>query len=101
MCDSEEVRIFKGVVSNDYVRMHIEYLLSKSISNLVENLKGRSSRLLQKEFSELGKRYWGKHMWGIVYGAWSTGNITGELIQEYLEHHEDRPNENTENFMLE
>ncbi len=59
--------------------MHIEYPPSKSISDLVERLKGRSSRLLQKEFPEFGKRYWGKHMWGIGYGACSAGNITDDL----------------------
>ena len=101
VCDSEDVRILKGVVSKDHVHMHIEYPPSKTISDLVKGLKGRSSRLLQKEFPELGKRYWGKHMWGIGYGAWSAGNITDDLIQEYLEHHKDRPNEDTENFMLE
>jgi len=101
VCDSEDVRILKGVVSKDHVHMHIEYPPSKSISDLVKGLKGRSSRLLQKEFPELGKRYWGKHMWGIGYGAWSAGNITDDLIQEYLEHHKDRPNEDTENFLLE
>jgi putative transposase len=73
--------------------MHIEYPPSKSISGLVKGLKGGSSRLL--------RRYWGKHMWGIGYGAWSAGNITDDLIQEYLEHHKDRPNEDAENFMLE
>ena len=101
ICDSEDVRILKGVVSKDHVHMHIEYPPSKSISDLVKGLKGRSSRLLQKEFPELGKRYWGKHMWGIGYGAWSAGNITDDLIQEYLEHHKDRPNEDAENFLLE
>jgi putative transposase len=101
VCDSEDVRILKGVVSKDHVHMHIEYPPSKSISDLVKGLKGRSSRLLQKEFPELGKRYLGKHMWGIGYGAWSAGNITDDLIQEYLEHHKDRPNEDAENFMLE
>jgi len=101
VCDSEDVRILKGVVSKDHVHMHIEYPPSKSISDLVKGLKGRSSRLLQKEFPELGKRYWGKHMWGIGYEAWSAGNITDDLIQEYLEHHKDRPNEDAENFMLE
>jgi len=101
VCDSEDVRILKGVVSKDHVHMHIEYPPSKSISDLVKGLKGRSSRLLQKEFPELGKRYWGKHMWGIGYGAWSAGNITDDLIEEYLEHHKDRPNEDAENFMLE
>ncbi len=101
VCDSEDVRILKGVVSKDHVHMHIEYPSIKSISDLVKGLKGRSSRLLQKEFPELGKRYWGKHMWGIGYGAWSAGNITDDLIQEYLEHHKERPNEDAENFVME
>jgi hypothetical protein len=31
---------------------------------------------------------------------WSVDSITDDLRQEYLEHHKDRPNEDTENFML-
>ena len=37
------------------------------------------------EFVELKKRYWGQHLWGAGYGAWSSGNITDEMIQNYLE----------------
>ncbi len=51
VCDSEDVRILKGVVSKDRIHMHIEYSPSKSISDLVKGLKGRSSRLLRKENS--------------------------------------------------
>ena len=75
ICDAEDVRILNGLVSNDHVHMHIEYPPSLSMSNLVKRLKGRSSRLLQKEYTELRRRYWGKHFWAIGYGAWSTGNI--------------------------
>jgi putative transposase len=53
MCDAEDVRILSGVVSKDHVHMHIEYPPSLSISELVKRLKGRSSRLLQKEYTEL------------------------------------------------
>ena len=56
VCDSKDV-------SKDH--MHNEYPPSKSISDHVKALKSRSSRLLQKEFPGLGKRYWGKYMWGI------------------------------------
>jgi putative transposase len=55
ICDAEDVRILKGVVSKDHVHMHIEYPARLSISNLVKRLKGRSSRILQDEFSELKK----------------------------------------------
>ena len=59
-------------IRQDHVHMQIEYPPSKSISDLVKRLKGRTSRLLQQEFPELQKRYWGKHFWAIGYGAWST-----------------------------
>jgi putative transposase len=101
ICDSEDVKILKGVVSKDHVHMHIEYPPSKSISNLLQRMKGRTSRLLQQEYPELQKRYWGKHFWAIGYGAWSTGNLTEELVQEYLEHHRSPSNQERENFVLE
>ena len=101
ICDSEDVRILKGVVSKDHVHMHIEYPPSKSISDLVKRLKGRTSRMLQQEYPELKRRYWGKHFWAIGYGAWSTGNITEEMVQEYLEHHRDPSNRENNQFILE
>jgi putative transposase len=99
VCDTEDVRILSGVVSKDHIHMHIEYPPSVSISNLVKRMKGRASRLLQKEYTELSKRYWGKHLWGIGYGAWSTGNITEEIVQEYLKRHKSSSND-TEDFKL-
>jgi putative transposase len=81
--------------------MHIEYPTRLAVSELMKRLKGRTSRLLQLEFPSLRKRYWGKHFWAIGYGAWSTGNITEELVQEYLEHHRTQGNEKTGNMILE
>ena len=101
ICNSENVKILKGVVSKDHVHMHIEYPPSLSISNLVKRLKGRTSIMLQKEFPELGKKYWGRHFWAIGFGAWSTGNITDEMVQEYLEHHKDKPNSQVGNWIME
>jgi len=73
--------ILKGVVSKDHVHMHIEYAPSKSVSDLVNRLKGRTSRLLQQTHPALEKQYWGRHFWASGCGAWSTGNITEEMIQ--------------------
>ncbi len=101
ICDAEDVRILQGAVSKDHVHMHIEYPLSKSISDLIRRLKGRTSRLLQQEFPELQKRYWGKHFWAIGYGAWSTGNLTEEMVAEYSEHHRNPSNQDSDNFLLE
>ncbi|MEO1133375.1 MAG: IS200/IS605 family transposase [Cyanobacteria bacterium J06639_1] len=101
ICDSEDVRIVKGIVSKDHVHMLIEYPPVKSISQLVKSLKGRTSRMLQQEYPELKKRYWGKHFWAIGYGAWSTGNVSESVVAEYLEHHREPSNHDNDNFLLE
>ncbi|UZO79153.1 IS200/IS605 family transposase [Aquimarina sp. ERC-38] len=100
VCDAEGVQILKGVVSKDYVHMHIEYRPSQDISSLVKKLKERSSRRLQQEFPELHKRYWGRHFWAIGFGCWSTGNITDTMVNEYLKHHRKSGNDSG-NFILE
>ena len=57
ICDVEEVKILKGVVSKGHVHIHIEYPPRIALSKLVQRMKGRTSRLLQKEFPKLGERY--------------------------------------------
>ena len=101
ICNAENVQILKGVVSKDHVHIHVEYPPSTSISEIVKKLKGRTSRLLQQEFPSLGKQYWGRHFWAVGYGVLSTGNITDEMVQEYLEHHRDKPNVQSGNWILE
>lgn len=101
VCEAEDVLILKGVVSKDHIHMHIEYRPSRDISTLVKLMKGRSSRKLQMEFPDLKRRYWGRHFWAIGFGCWSTGNVTDEMVNEYLEHHRN-PNEGLDdNFILE
>jgi putative transposase len=44
--------MLQGAVSKDHVHMPIEYPPSKSISDLIKRLKGRTSRWLQQEIRE-------------------------------------------------
>ena len=99
-CDSLDIQILKGVVSKDHIHLHLSYPPKIIISDIVKRLKGRSARKVLDEFGELRKRYWGGHFWGIGYGAWNSGNITDEMIQEYMEHHKEGPN-GEQNFILE
>ena len=101
-CDALDVRILKGVVSSDHVHLHLSYPAKLSVSDLMRRIKGRSARKLLQEYPTLRRRYVGGHFWGIGYGAWSTGAITDEVVNEYLEHHRHSEGPNgTENFILE
>jgi len=99
-CNSLDIQILKGVVSKDHIHLHLSYPPQISVSDIVKRLKGRSSRLLMQEYPELRRRYWGNHFWGIGYGCWSVGNITDDILSNYLNHHKEKPN-GDENFILE
>jgi len=86
-CMSREIRILKGHVSKDHVHLLVSSPPVMSPSSIVQYLKGRSSRLLQREFAHLRRRYWGKHLWARGYFCSTTGDITTEQIQEYIEGH--------------
>ena len=100
-CDSLDVQIIKGRVSKDHVHLYISYTPKLSVREIVRRVKGRTSRKIQDEFLQLGKRYWGKHFWGIGYGAFSAGHVTDEMIREYLDEHDKHPNHNDDDFKVE
>jgi putative transposase len=92
-CLAYDVHILKGHVSKDHIHLYVSAPPTISPSRLIQGLKGRSSRKLQMEFPQLGKRYWGKHMWGRGYFCASAGDVTDAMIRAYIEgqemHHKD------------
>ena len=65
----------------------------------MKSLKVRSTRKLQQEFPSLEKRYWRNHFWA-SYGAWSSVNITDKMVNDYLEHHRRKGDNDNSNFIL-
>lgn len=90
ICSDMGVEIFSGVVAKDHVHVLVSIPPQVSISKLIQKLKGKSSYKLQREFASLRKEYWGQRMWARGYFACSTGNITDEMIKEYIESHGDQ-----------
>ena len=88
-CASLDVYILSGHVSPDHVHLLLSAPPSLSVSDLMQRLKGRSSRRLMDEFGELKRQYWGQHLWARGYFAVSTGNVTDEIIKQYIESHQD------------
>lgn len=57
----------------------------------MRRVKGRSSRKIQQEFPAIRKRYWGCHFWARGYFSTTSGNITDDVILQYLEQHVAQP----------
>ena len=85
ICLANEVQIIKGHVSKDHIHLLLSYPPRLSVAKLTQYIKGKTSRKLLQEYSEISKRLWGSHIWARGYFAVSTGNVTDELIAEYIE----------------
>jgi putative transposase len=98
ICQKNEVQILSGHVSKDHVHMLVSVPPYLSVSKLVQYLKGTTSYKLQREFKELNKQYWGRHLWGRGYFVASSGNVTDEVIMEYIMTQEVEELKNADNF---
>lgn len=92
-CEAREIKIIRGSVGKDHVHMLLSCPPKLAPSKIMQYLKGRSSKMLQEEFSELRKRYWGQHLWSSGYFCRTTGAVTDEMIKEYIERQQDEGDE--------
>ena len=83
-----ELEIIRGKVASDHIHMFIGYRPTQNISKIMQWMKGISSRILLSEFAHLRKMFWGRHLWARGYLAVSSGNLTDEIIQQYIEEQE-------------
>jgi len=88
VCEAREITIIKGVVSRDHVHVYVGAPPQLAPAQMMQWIKGRSSRRLQQEFAELRRRYWGQHLWARGYFCATSGTVTDEMIREYVERHQ-------------
>ena len=86
-CEELGVHIVKGVLTRDHIHMFLSIPPKLSLSDVMQRIKGRSSRRIQMEFPDLRKRYWGRRFWARGYFSTTSGNVTDDVIKQYLELH--------------
>lgn len=68
----------------DHVHMVIQINPSNSVAEVVQILKGGTSRVIRKEFPELEEFLWGDSFWADGYFAESIGQIDEEIVKKYI-----------------
>ena len=97
---SMDVEILKGHVSKDHVHLFVSIPPQVSISNYVKAVKGKSLRKLLSEYRRLSKVFWGRHLWARGYFAASTGNVTDEVVLEYIRLQNDNESAHEDEFTI-
>lgn len=85
VCDDFEATLVEMDGEHDHVHLLVEYPPKVAVSNLVNSLKGVSSRILRKERLDIQKRYWKGILWSPSYFAASCGGAPISIVRQYIE----------------
>lgn len=85
ICLTHGIEIMKGHVRPDHVHLLLSVPPSVSPSRVMQAIKGKTSHHLLQDFRKLRKAFWGQHLWARGYFVATSGNVTDEMLKQYIE----------------
>ena len=76
----QELQIMK-----DHIHMLIQLNPKKSVSKVVQIMKGGTSRKIREEFPSLKEFLWGDSLWADGFFAETVGIAQEEMIRKYIQ----------------
>lgn len=85
IAECENFQILEVNTDKDHIHILINCSPQHYIPDIIQKLKGVSSRMLMKEFEEILKReLWGGHLWNPSYFVAIVSENTEEQIRRYI-----------------
>ena len=88
----ESVEIMELNVRTDHIHLVVSIAPKYSVSSLMGYVKGKLSLRLFQRYEQIGKRYWGRHLWARGYCV-STVGLNEDQIRKYVQWQERREKE--------
>ncbi len=85
ICRSNDIEIRRGHVSREHVHLLVSVPPGLSPSRVMQAVKGKTSHHLLAEYRSLRKEFWGRHLWARGYFVATSGNVTDDVIAQYIE----------------
>jgi putative transposase len=85
VCKAYDIEILKGHVRPDHVHLLLSVPPTMAPSRVMNAIKGRSSNRLMRNFRELNRQFWGRHLWSRGYFVATSGNVTDDVLKRYIE----------------
>ena len=85
IADGNGVTIQHIEVMPDHVHMMISFPPDMTPSSVVKSFKGTSARMWFKIYPETKAQVWGSHLWSPSYFMSTLGNVSKEIVAEYIE----------------
>ena len=68
----------------NHVHIVLQYSPDMAVSKMVQLFKGKSSRIIRKEFPELEEVYWGDSFWADGFFCEAVGTVDLDVIKAYV-----------------
>jgi len=86
VCTDFDAKLVELDGEDDHVHLLVNYPPKVSVSELVNSLKGVSSRMIRKKnYPSIRKKLWGGALWSPSYFAGSCGGAPITIIRKYIE----------------
>lgn len=82
VCGESDIKILELKIMPDHIHFFVSSYPQLSPHIIVKSIKGRSSRILRKEFPQLLKI---PSLWTHSYFCSTAGNVSNRTIQKYIE----------------
>ena len=86
-CKELEIEIIAIECDKDHTHMFLNCLPTHSPSDIMQNIKGYTSKILREEFEILSKM---PSLWTRSYFISTAGNVCSETIKKYVENQKSR-----------
>jgi len=93
LCHQKElVEVLELNVQLDHIHLVMSIAPKYSVSSLMGYVKGKLSLRLFQRYEQIGKRYWGRHLWARGFCV-STVGLDEDQIRKYVQWQEKREKE--------
>jgi len=84
ICRANDIEIVRGHVRPDHVHLLLSVPPNLAPSRVMQAIKGKTSHHLLQDRRRLRTEFWGRHLWARGSFVASSGNVTDEVIAEYI-----------------
>lgn len=85
ICQQRQIEIEHFEIMPDHVHLLISFPPKMAPANAVKAIKGVTARDWFKVFPETKQLLWGGHLWSPSYFMATTGNVSKQIVTNYIE----------------
>ena len=84
ICRANDIEILRGHVRPDHVHLLLDVPPHLAPSRVMQAVKGKTSHHLLMDRRKLRDSFWGRHLWARGYFVATSGNVTDEVVADYI-----------------